>query len=278
MRFEENKIIINGRRVSYWQKNHSQKNVIVLLHGFPGNHQGLVDMANNLGNYRLVLPDLPACGSSEPLDVKYNLENCALWLDALLEKLSIKQAIIIGHSFGSRLALFFSEKYPNKVKGLVLITPVVKVEGLISWAVALEYKIAELLPRYLRKLWLSNSIHREVSKLVLFKSASPKRQKEILKKDMKERRNFNPQINLELFDDFYRFSLIPIGKKIKIKSLVIAGDKDSIAPLKSVEELANQLSGAEFVVMKNSGHIVVLERPQMTARIIRNWLGNFIML
>ena len=273
MRFKKHSVIVNGRRTFYWEKNSSKKEIVVLLHGFPGNHEGLVDMANSLGNYRLVIPDLPACGQSDLLDGKYSLENYAKWLNAFFEGLLINQAIVIGHSFGSRVALVFTERYPEKVKKLVLITPVVKVEGLISKAVAIEYKIAELLPRKLRKLWLSNQIHRKVSDIVLFKSASPKRRKEITAKDIKERKNFNPQINLELFSEFYKYSLVPIGKKIKTESLVIAADMDIIAPLNSVKELANQLANVKFVIMKHSGHIVVLERPLATANIIRNWLN-----
>ncbi|MCX6760399.1 MAG: alpha/beta hydrolase [Candidatus Nealsonbacteria bacterium] len=272
MRFEKLSVVINKRKTFYWQKNNSQKEAIVLLHGFPGNHEGLVDMANGLGNYRLIIPDFPACGQSESLNEKYSLENYAKWLNTFFEGLSINKAIVIGHSFGSRVALVFTSRYPEKVNKLALITPVVKVEGLISRVVAIEYKIAELLPKKLRRLWLSNQIHRKVSDIVLFKSASPKRRQEITAKDRRERKNFNPQINLELFSEFYRYSLVPIGKKIKTESLVIASDMDSIAPLNSVKELAEQLANVKFTVMKHSGHIVVLERPLATANIIRHWL------
>jgi pimeloyl-ACP methyl ester carboxylesterase len=272
MRFKKYSIIINGRRTFYWEKNNNQKEVIVLLHGFPGNHEGLVDMSNGLGNYRIVIPDLPACGQSDLLDGKYSLENYAKWLDAFFEGLSLNQAIIAGHSFGSRIALVFAAQYPKKVKKLALITPVVRVEGLIARVVAIEYKIAEILPLFLKKLWLSNQLHRKVSDMVLFKSASAKRRQEITAKDTKERKNFNPQINIELFSEFYRYSLIPMGKQIKTESLVIAGDMDGFAPLNSVKELAGQLANVKFVIMKHSGHIVVLERPLATANIIRQWL------
>lgn len=274
MRFKKNKIIINKRKTFYWEKNRNQKEAIVFLHGFPGNHEGLIDMANGLNDYRLIVPDLPACGQSEPLEGRYNLENYSNWLNAFLDNLSLKKAVIIGHSFGSRVALFFTDRYPEKVKKLVLITPVVRVKGLVSRIVAIEYRIAEALPKNLRKVWLSNVIHRKVSELILFKSAGLERRQEILAKDTKERRNFNPEINIELFDEFYRFSLVPVAKKIKTKSLVIAGDLDSIAPLKLVKELASQLVNGEIIVMEHSGHIVVLEKPLTTASIIEKWLSH----
>jgi pimeloyl-ACP methyl ester carboxylesterase len=274
MTFKKNLIVVNGLKTFYWEKNQGQENVIILLHGFPGNHEGLVDMANGLGNYRIIIPDLPACGLSERLAEKQNLENYSQWMNSFLELLSINRPIVVGHSFGSRIALVFDGHYPEKVKELVLITPVVKVEGLIVRFLSVEYEIAKILPQYLRSAWLSNKINRKVENTIIFKSASPKRRQELMAREKRELKHLNPQTSIELFDEFYRFSLIPIGETIKTKSLVIAGDLDEIAPLDSVRELAEQLTNSEFVTMKNCGHIVVAEKPLTTASIIRNWLAN----
>ncbi len=272
MSFRKKLIVVNDKKTFYWEKNPEKKNVMVLLHGFPGSHQGLVDMANGLGNYRLIIPDLPACGLSEPLTEKHNLENYSQWLNDFLKFLSINQTIIIGHSFGARVALVFGGYYPKKVRQLVLITPVVKVEGLIARFVSVEYGIAKILPQYLRKAWLSNKIHRKVGNLIIFKSASPKRRRELIVRENKELKHLDPKINIELFDEFYKFNLAPEGKKVKAKSLVIAGGLDEIAPLDSVKELAAHLINSDFIIMKNCGHIVVAEKPLTTASIIRKWL------
>ena len=272
MNFKKKSTIINGQKIFYWEKNKGKKESIILLHGFPGNHKGLISLANGLENYHLIIPDMPACGLSEPLKEICNLENYSTWLNDFMDFLSINKIIIIGHSFGSRVALVFSNNYPTKVKKLVLITPVVKIEGLIARFVAIEYEIAKILPQNLKKMWLSNRLHRDIGHMIVFKTASTKRREKLIARDNKELKKFDPQTNIELFDEFYRFSLVPIGKKIKTKALIIAGELDEIAPLDSVKELAMQLTDSKLIIMKGCGHVVVVEKPLTTATIIRNWL------
>ena len=247
--FKKKIAIINGQEFFYWEKNEKKKDVVGLLHGFPGSHQGMVDMANGLEEYRIIIPDLPACGLSQPLKIKHSLENYSIWLDEFLKCLSIDKIILIGHSFGSRVALVFSGLYPNKVSKLVLITPVVRVEGLVARFVVAEYKIAEILPEYLRKSWLSNKLHSTIRDAIIFKSVSPKRRRELIIRENKEAKILDPKVSIEIFEEFYRFNLTPAGKKVKVKSLVLAGDSDVIAPLDPVRELTLQLEDCTFVIM-----------------------------
>ncbi len=274
MRFKKQVTTVNSVKTFYWEKNQTKKEVIIFLHGFPGNHSGLVDMANGFKNkYRLIIPDLPACGISEPLKEEHVLKNLAQWLNNFLNNLSIDKAIIVGHSFGSRLALVFCVDYPEKVQKLVLLTPVAKVDGFIDRIASLEYKTAKILPEKLRKVWLSNRVYQGAVHMVVFKTASAKRRKMLIERDIKEFSHFTPRVNIEIFDEFYNFSLIPTGQKVKIKSLIVAGDKDEVATMFSVRELVVAMN-AELKVMKNSGHLVPLERPLATAKIIQKWLED----
>lgn len=272
MKFKKKATTIGGKKIFYWQKNQHKKQAVILLHGFPGSHRGLVEMANGLKNYHLIIPDLPACGESQSFDAKHNLESYSVWLKSFLEHLSLDSVVIIGHSFGSRIGLVFSDHYPEKVNRLVLITPVVKVDGLVARLVAIDYGIARFLPQYMRKSWLSNRFYNGVAHKIIYESASPKRRQTLIARDAQELKRFNPQISIEMFDEFYKTNLIPLGERVKAVTLVIAGDKDLIAPLGSVRELASRLIGAEFIIMKNSGHIVVAEKPLTTAKIISRWL------
>ncbi|MEI6479078.1 MAG: alpha/beta hydrolase [bacterium] len=271
-RFEKKATSIDGKKVLYWQKNNNKRKTIVFLHGFPGSHGGLVDLANGLSEYRLVIPDLPGCGRSEPLLNDPDLKNYAKWLHDFLDELSLDQIILIGHSFGSRLSLVFSELYPKKLENMILITPVVNVEGLIARSASIEYKLAEILPKNLQKMWLSNRIYQGLAHIITFKTSSPIRRNKLIAKDRMNYELIDPDTTIGIFEEFYRQSLIPEAKKIKTNTLVIAGDKDEIAPLVSVKELSNNIIHSEMFVMKNAGHLVVLESPLSTATIIRKWL------
>jgi len=271
--FKKKKINIGGKNFFYWEKNQNQKRVIFFLHGFPGNHFGIMDVARNIDGYRVIVPDLPACGQSEPFEGSYRLESYAKWLNDFINSLSIKKTTLIGHSFGSRVSLVFNSLYPDKIERLVLITPVLKVEGLIARFVLIENKIAEVLPESLKRVWLSSILHREVASIILFKSASQKRREKLIARDKKELKRLYPQVNIELFlSEFYKDSLVPIGKKVKVKSLIIAGNQDQIAPIDLIKELSSQLATTKLVIIKDSGHALPMERPVTTANIIKEWM------
>ena len=272
MKFKKKSITINDRKFFYLDSDTPQP-VMVLLHGFPGNHLGLIRLANHIGNnYRIIIPDLPACGSSEILEGKHNLKNYSNWLNDFLTKLSIDKATIVGHSFGSRIALVFSNYYSKKVKNLILITPVLKVDGLLNRILSAYYGITGLMPKYLQKIMLSNGFGKKMGDMIIFKSTNRKLHQEIIERDIKEIKKTKPQVSIEIFDEFYKFSLIPVGKEIKKDCLIIACDQDRISPLGPIRELSQQLPNVKLKIMKGCGHLAPLEKPKSTALIIKEWL------
>jgi len=274
MNFTKHHFLINGKETFYWKKNSNLKKVVVLLHGFPGNHRVVTDMAEGLKDYRIIIPDLPACGESEPLEQKHILKNYSEWLNLFLKNLKIDSLSLIGYSFGSRVAVTFASERPETINKLVLITPVVKADSFIARLASLEYEIAEELPAFIQKTWLSNKVYHGISNMIIFKSASKKRRQYLIDNDAKEIKHLSTRANLDLFEEFFSSKPISEGKPIFIPTLVIAGDKDEIATVNSVKELCLRFKNSELIVVKNSGHIVVAERPKKIAGLIGKWLAS----
>lgn len=277
MKFKKESAIINGKKIWYWQKYHQEKAVIVFLHGFPGSHRGLVDMANNIHGYRLIIPDLPACGQSEPLDGQHGLKSYASWVHDFMEKVSLQGPVIVGHSFGARVALVFLARHPQTLRGLVLITPVVKVDSLVAKMGIFYYKIAKMMPSFMQREWLSNKIYCGIKNRIILKSVSRKKRKELASINVQETKDLSSKIEIEVFDEFYKSKLISEDGKITVKTLIIASDKDEIATVGSVKELQKRFENSELKVMENSGHLVPLERPLATAKVMQNWLHRLSM-
>ena len=273
MRFKKYKILINGRKTFYWQANSENKKVLVLSHGVPGNHKILIDMARHFSGFRVIIPDLPACGQSEPLLQEHILKNYVSWLNSFLEALLIDKATIIGYSFGSRVALAFCNAYEKKVEKLILITPVVKVDSLIARIASFEYNVAGFLPSSIKKMWLGNKVYSTAKNMIIYKSASAKRRNKLIADDEKEAKDMYAQAIVEIFNEFYHAAPISSGKKINTKTLLIAADEDEIATVESVKELLKRFSNAELKIIKKSGHIVPGERPGKLGRILNNWLA-----
>ncbi len=90
--------------------------------------------------------------------------------------------------------------------------------------------------------------------------------------DSIDAKHIDGRIAVQVFDDFYKHPSIAGSKTINTKTLLIACDKDEIATPDSVEKLYRRFTNAEMKVMKNSGHLVILERPIAIGTVIRKWL------
>lgn len=272
MKFERRGIIVNSEKTFYWEKYPAQKSVVIFLHGFPGSHGGLIELADCFIGYRLIIPDLPACGASEPLRVRHSLKNYAAWLNNFLIALAIDDVIVVGHSFGARVALRFSIDHPKKVERLVLVAPVMTVDSFVGRLAALYYKFGDLLPPSLQKIWSNNTMYRGLGHAIIYKSASRNRRKQLVDMDSMDARHIDGRIAVQVFDDFYKNPSILGNKKIKTKTLLIACDKDEVATPDSIKKLYKRFANATMEFMKNSGHLVILERPIAVGAVIRKWL------
>lgn len=108
--------------------DHSNKQkVAVLLHGknFAGFYWERVaqDLVNK--GYRVIIPDQIGFGkSSKPQHYQYSFGQLALNTQSLLQKLSIKDYTLVGHSMGGMLAVNMAYLYSADVSKLVLINPI----------------------------------------------------------------------------------------------------------------------------------------------------------
>lgn len=95
---------------------------IVCIHGLTANHTCWASLADLLSPaYRLVAYDLRGRGESDKPANGYRLDSHAKDLDALLDRLALKRAVIMGHSLGAAIGLYFAVHSPKRVRKLILV-------------------------------------------------------------------------------------------------------------------------------------------------------------
>ena len=95
---------------------------VVLLHGFI--EEGIMwnDTARALSKkHRVIVPDLEGFGNSPLQSKTLSMEHYAGEIYKLLKKEKVKQCVMLGHSMGGYIALYFAEKYPQMLSGFGLI-------------------------------------------------------------------------------------------------------------------------------------------------------------
>jgi pimeloyl-ACP methyl ester carboxylesterase len=93
---------------------------VVALHGWGRNRS---DWSGTLQGYDALALDLPGFGATPAPDEGWSTEQYAGWLRACLEdsaRLGGERPVLVGHSFGGRVAVRLAATAPELVRGLVL--------------------------------------------------------------------------------------------------------------------------------------------------------------
>lgn len=96
---------------------------VVCLHGVTSHGRHFAKLAEALPGFHVLAPDLLGHGSS-PHEPPWDLE---AHLDAIVETVGPKPAVLVGHSFGGRLAFELAARAPKLVPRLVLLDPAIHV-------------------------------------------------------------------------------------------------------------------------------------------------------
>jgi pimeloyl-ACP methyl ester carboxylesterase len=56
--------------------------------------------------------------------------------------------------------------------------------------------------------------------------------------------------------------------------VVFCGEEDELTPLRYAQYLNDHILGSELVVIPEAGHMVMLEKPKMTAEALREFLSQ----
>ncbi len=217
---------------------------VVLLHGWGQNIQMMEPLGKNLDNKRITILDFPGFGSSENPDFAYTIYDYRDFLHDFLEELKIKNPILIGHSFGGRVAICYAACY--SISKLVLMGSPFKATSKKS----LKVKILKTLKKikFLDKiaLYMKNYIGSEDYK------AARGIMKEVLVNT----------VNADLTLD---------ATKIKAETLLIWGDKDEAVSVDDAKELEKIIPDAALIVLSGT-HYCYLENLLQVTNILKHFI------
>ncbi|WP_239451479.1 alpha/beta fold hydrolase [Elioraea rosea] len=116
---------VGGTRLHVREGGRADAPAVILLHGFGASLHTWEPWAEALAaTHRVIRYDLPGFGLSPPdPNGDYSLARDVALLGALMDRLGVAEAALVGHSMGGRVAWHFAARHPARVTALVLVAP-----------------------------------------------------------------------------------------------------------------------------------------------------------
>jgi pimeloyl-ACP methyl ester carboxylesterase len=114
--------IIAGDLTFHYVQWGEQGQPLVCIHGITANAWCFQAFADGLANdHRVFAYDLRGRGDSDKPESGYSVPIHAADLAAIIDELGLDRPVVIGHSLGAYIGLYFAAHYPEKISKLVLV-------------------------------------------------------------------------------------------------------------------------------------------------------------
>jgi pimeloyl-ACP methyl ester carboxylesterase len=246
---------------------------VLISHGVTGGVDQGIGLAQAYfgGGYQLIyISRFGYLKSTMPKEASAKLQAAAY--NELIDYLGIKNVYILGNSAGGPSASYFAIDYPNKCRGLILLSsavPGAKVSSppdFIFQSDFLYWFTTKLAGRGLMNMFVPPTIAKKLtkqqtSKLMddVFMAALPisKRSKGVL---------FDNKVSTPSVDT------IPF-EQIKPPTLIIHAEDDPAPPISGARKIAEKVNGSNLVVF-NGGHLILYHEEDIQGEIKKFVIKN----
>jgi pimeloyl-ACP methyl ester carboxylesterase len=272
-KLSQQSLVVKGGRIGYLAGGEGPP--LVLVHGLGGSATNWCELAPLLARrHRLLIPDLPGHGRSEPLPGLSGLEPFADRIAAVMEREGMRRAPVVGHSLGGLVVLRLALRRPGLVSAVVLAGSAGLSTGTV-WGRNLLTAFAVLRPgrlagRYRTLVARSSLLRRLVFGFVSVADPVALADSavegflagQVLHTDTRSAwhalRADDPRRELE---------------RLQCPALVLWGMEDAQLPLDDAFEYARRLR-APLRTIAGCGHLLIGERPDACADAIESFLAS----
>lgn len=276
----------DGGTVAFWTyepvEATPETRTILVVHGFRGDHHGLLRVADQLPDMRIIMPDLPGFGGSDAfLTGPHSVERYGEFIAGFMAAQGLgPDTVLLGHSFGSIVAAHFVAAHPGAVTPLILINPIAAPalegpKGVMTRLAVLYYRLAARLPRRPGLALLRNPLIVRVMSETMAKTTDRELRAFIHGQHHAYFSSFADRDSLlESFTASVSHHVTEVAGQLDLPVLLVAGEKDEIATLPSQHRLLELLPDGELKVIPGVGHLIHYETPEPAAQYIRSFLKD----
>jgi len=234
-------LVLNNLLVNYYYAaGEEEQPVLLFLHGWRSEGKVWQEIMEKLPEYNRYALDLPGFGSSQ-VPQTFTLQNYAEIIDEFIKKLNLKRVILIGHSFGGRVAIKLAAQAPAYLEKIVLVDSAGVRAG--SAIKTLKMAIAKI-----AKPFFSLPFLNPVRRKIYFALGS-------------EDYIATPQLR-QTFLNIINEDLTQLLPKINQPALLVWGKNDKDTPLTQARIMEQKVPGSQLVILLGAGHFSFLDKQE----------------
>ena len=263
---------IEGVRIHY--RDEGQGPVVVLLHANFGNLIGWDPWVEALqDSYRVIRLDMTSHGLTGPDPTgDYTTQRTLDIVEKFIDAMDVDEFVIAGTSMGGTIAIHYTNKYPDRIRKLILLSPG-SLEGRDiksnrrGEVPGAAYVLKYIMPRALPEFMLRGGFGDET-----------KLTDELIDRwyDM-WRREGNREAQLDRLSQYKPGNIEEVIQSVTAPTLLMWGEENTTAHFEQAaefQELLENVESLEFISYPGVGHMAVQEAGEETGRDVRAFLDG----
>lgn len=264
-------VTVDGISWPYLEGGKADGEVMVLVHGFGANKDNWPLYARFfVDEYRVICPDLPGFGdnTADPA-LEYDTQSQAQRLNAFLTALGVEKCHLAGNSMGGMITLRYALSFPDQLHSITLFNNA-GVGGSNKSELELGVEQGQNLLRI--------STMDDLDSLMAFAAHKPRKLPMPIKKSMfakaKAREDLHQRIFEGLTEELQEETLEARLENIHLPTLIIWGRHDRLIDVSCTDKLRTLIPHNQCIIMEDTGHMPMIERPKDSALAQQNFLQN----
>jgi pimeloyl-ACP methyl ester carboxylesterase len=228
---------------------------VLFIHGAGGSTKSwFYQMEYLKTSVEVMLIDLPGHGRARDSDGCTSIDEYRDSVSRALKSSGVDGCYMVGHSMGGAIAMLCAISFPDIVKGIILVGTGARLRV-----------FPEILEGIMKD---KEKTFRSIMEFAISKNAPDSLKKGCFDEMMKCRAEV-------VYNDFYacdHFNAMNALNTINTPTLIICGTDDALTPPKYSRHLHESIKVSEFVLIKDAGHMVMLEKPEEVNKAILKFI------
>jgi len=185
-----------------------------------------------------------------------SVDECVEWLNKYIEAKGFKDVVLAGHSLGGAIALMYALRYPQELKGIIIISSGARLRVHPMFLAPCEEAI-------------KGNPHEWYQIVEGIYCLTPEDYK---KETIEKQKAIGPAVMLNDFLCCDKFDIMDEVQEIKLPALIICGESDAMTPVKYSNYLGAKLANSRVVIIPQASHFVLAEKSIAVNKAIKDFL------